>query len=314
VSVVPGILDGKVVAITGAGRGVGRAIAKLAAKEGAKVVVNDFGVTVDGFEPSSGPASEVVQEISADGGTAIVSGDDCASMAGAENIVRAAVETWGKLDGIVHNAGILRPRMIWNMEEDEWDEVIRVHMKGAFTMAKHAALVMRQQQFGTMLFVTSSNGVYGSQSLSNYSAAKAGNIALAKTVAKEMARYNVKAMAYHIGADTRMTRNPQRLAQQRGQETGATANRGERTGGNAPEMGAPLPVFLLSDQAASIPNISGHVFYAGGENLGIYNVMDMERSSVSPGGWTVEEVARVLPLLAGGLRNVVEATRRFAGA
>ena len=311
---MPGILDGKVVAITGSGRGVGRAIAKLAAKEGAKVVVNDFGVTVDGLEPSSGPAAEVVQEIAADGGTAVANFDDCASMAGAENIVRAALENWGKLDGIVHNAGILRPRMIWNMEEDEWDEVLRVHLKGAFAMAKHAALAMRQQNFGTMLFVTSSNGVYGSQSLANYSAAKAGIIALAKTVAKEMARYNVKAMAYHIGADTRMTRNPQRLAQQRGEQTGATSGRGDRAGGNAPEMGAPLPVYLLSDEAAAIPNVSGHVFYAGGENLGIYNVMDMERSSVSPNGWTVAEVQRVLPILAASLRNVVEATRRFAGA
>lgn len=305
---MPGILQNKVVAITGSGRGIGASIARLAAAQGARVVVNDLGVAVDGSEPSSGPAEELVREIVSAGGEAIASPDDCSSFAGAENIVKTAVDKWGRLDGLIHNAGILRPRMVWNMEEGEWDDVLRVHLRSAFLMAKFGALQMRSQNGGAMLFVTSSNGVYGSQSLSNYSAAKAGIIGLAKSVAKEMARYNVRALAYHIGADTRMTRNPERLAQARGQAAPERAGRRP----NSPEMAVALPVYLLSDEAAKLPNLSGQVLYCGGETLGVYQPMDMAKSATSSGGWTVDQVAATVPGMLDGMPNPIELTRHGA--
>src|SRR5215204_3139004 len=157
-----GALDGKVAIVTGGGRGIGRAVSNLLAAEGAKVVVNDYGVAVDGSQPSEGPAAEVVEEIRAAGGTAVPNADSVATMEGGERMVQQALDEFGRLDVVVNVAGILRDRMIFNMSEEEWDAVIAVHLKGHFATIKPASIVMRQQRSGRIINFTSGSGLRGS--------------------------------------------------------------------------------------------------------------------------------------------------------
>ena len=201
------MLKDRVAIVTGAGRGVGRAVALelLCAGEGAKVVVNDPGVSLQGAPTDERPADEVVREIRSHGGEAVASYDSVAGFASAEHIVRAAHDRFGRLDVLVNNAGIIRDRTLFKMTEDDFDAVLAVHLKGTFNMCRHAAPVMRDKGYGRIINMTSAAGLKGNFGQTNYSAAKAGIIGLTMTLALELEKYGITVNAFAPRATTRMT-------------------------------------------------------------------------------------------------------------
>lgn len=272
----PGFLSGKVVAVTGAGRGIGRAVALACATEGAKVVVNDYGVSVDGSAPASEIADTVVKEIEAAGGQAVAVADDVSTMDGGARIVHAAVEAYGRIDGAVCVAGILRERMLFNMSEQEWDPVVATHLKGTFTVFREAAAVMRGQGSGTLVGFTSGNH-QGSVSQANYSAAKGGVISLVRSAALGLHKYGVTANCVAPVARTRMSAGvPMEL-----KEIGE------------PEDVAALVVYLLSDRAREI---TGQVYTIAGPKIAVWAQPRELRAAYAEGGpWTPERIADFLP-------------------
>jgi NAD(P)-dependent dehydrogenase (short-subunit alcohol dehydrogenase family) len=278
---MPGMLENKVVAITGAGRGIGRAVALACADAGATVIVNDFGVSMDGSEPSSEVADAVVDEIEAAGGTAIALADDISTMDAGERLVAAAVEKFGRLDGVVTVAGILRERMLFNMSEEEWDGVIQTHLKGTFTVFKAASAVMRKQEGGgSFVAFTSGVGMWGSIAQANYAAAKAGIVGLMRSAALGLERYGVNANAIAPVASTRMQANV----------PGGTAETGE------PEDIAPMVVFLLSDAARGI---TGQTYTVVGGRVALWSQPREIKEISKDGRWTPEELAKRLPVELG---------------
>ncbi|MBQ1089016.1 SDR family oxidoreductase [Streptomyces sp. B93] len=273
-------LAGKAVAVTGAGRGIGRAVALAAAAEGARVVVADHGVSVDGAAPSSDVAAAVVKEIQAAGGDAVAVADDVSTMAGGQRVVDAALQAYGRLDGAVCVAGILRERMLFNMTEDEWDSVVATHLKGTFTVFRAASAVMRAQRSGTLIGFTSGNH-QGSVSQANYSAAKGGVISLVRSAALGLHKYGVTANAVAPVARTRMSAKvPVELA-----EIGE------------PEDVAPLVVYLLSDRAISV---TGQVYTVAGPKIAVWAQPRELRAAYAGGeGWTPERIAEFLPGTVG---------------
>ncbi|MFF8861513.1 SDR family NAD(P)-dependent oxidoreductase [Streptomyces sp. NPDC015139] len=270
-------LAGKVVAVTGAGRGIGRAVALAAAAEGAKVVVNDYGVAADGTEPASEVAAAVVKEIEAAGGEAVAVADDIATMAGGQRVVDTALASYGRLDGVVCVAGILRERMLFNMTEEEWDPVVATHLKGTFTVFRAASAVMRAQRSGTLIGFTSGNH-QGSVSQANYSAAKGGIISLVRSAALGLHKYGVTANAVAPVARTRMSANvPMELA-----EIGE------------PEDVAALVVYLLSDGAKE-HGVTGQVYTIAGPKIAVWAQPRELRAAFASGGWTPERIAQFLP-------------------
>lgn len=197
--------DGRVAVVTGAGAGIGREYALELAKRGAKVVVNDLGGSRDGSGGGTSAADTVVDEIKAQGGLAVASYDNVATMAGGENIVKIAVDSFGKLDILINNAGILRDKSFLKMTEAEWDAVIAVHLKGAFSVTQPAARVMKENNYGRILFTSSTSGLFGNFGQTNYGAAKLGVIGIMNTLKLEMAKYNVKVNAIAPTAYSRMT-------------------------------------------------------------------------------------------------------------
>ncbi len=249
------LCEGRVAIVTGAARGVGREHALLLAKEGAKVVVNDLGGAVDGSGADKTPAQGVVDEIVAAGGEAVVNGDDVSSWDGAKNMIDQAINTYGKLDVLVNNAGILRDRMLVNMTEEEWDSVIQVHLKGTFAPARHAAAYWRGQSKekdgpvdGRIINTTSTSGIYGNIGQTNYGAAKAGIAAFTVIAARELRRIGVTVNAISPSAYTRMTDNLREYTE-------------EEIEWRAPSWVAPAVVYLASAEAH---DISGRVIQAGG--------------------------------------------------
>jgi NAD(P)-dependent dehydrogenase (short-subunit alcohol dehydrogenase family) len=248
-----------VVIVTGAGRGIGRAHALAFAREGAKVVVNDLGAALDGRGVSEGPAGEVAEQIRALGGEAIVNGDDVADWQGAERLVLGALSAWGRLDVIVNNAGFVRDRMLVSSSEDEWDAIIRVHLKGHFCVTRHAANHWRERAKAGELVdariinTSSGAGLLGSVGQGAYSAAKAGIAALTLVEAAELARYGVTANAIAPAARTRMTEGP--FAQMMARPDG------ERFDAWAPENVSPLVVWLGSRDSR---DVTGRVFEVQG--------------------------------------------------
>ncbi|MCX4454898.1 SDR family oxidoreductase [Streptomyces sp. NBC_01340] len=292
-------LAGKVVAVTGAGRGIGRAVALAAAAEGARVVVNDYGVSIEGAEPTSSIADAVVKEIEAASGEAVAVADDISTMAGGRRVVDAALTSYGRIDGVVCVAGILRERMLFNMSEEEWDPVVATHLKGTFTVFRAASAVMRKQGTGTLIGFTSGNH-QGSVAQANYSAAKGGIISLVRSAALGLHKYGVTANAVAPVARTRMSANvPMEL-----KEIGE------------PEDVAALVVYLLSDRARE-ERITGQVYTIAGPKIAVWAQPRELRAGYADGGpWTPERIADFLPGTVGvdpmPLLEQVEAMARAA--
>ena len=199
------LLEGKVIAMTGAGRGIGRECALLAASEGARIIVNDPGVNPDGSGTDNGPAAQVVEEIKKMGGEAVANFADVSTMEGGESVIRSALDSYGRLDGLINLAAILRDRMVFNLTEQEWDDVIRVDLKGHFTTIKPAAVLMRQQRYGRIVNYSSVSGLQGNSGQANYGAAKAGVAGLTRVAARDLGRYGVTVNCIAPGAATRLT-------------------------------------------------------------------------------------------------------------
>src|SRR5688572_23260323 len=242
---MPKLAEGKVIVVTGAGRGIGAAIAKLAAKEGARVVVNDIGVGLAGEGGDKSPAEETVSEIKKAGGEAVANYDSVAQFASAGKIIQCAVDTFGRIDGVVNNAGILRDVIFHKMSESDWDSVVNVMLKGAFNCSRHAADHFRKQESGALVHMTSTSGLIGGMGQVNYGAAKLGMVALSKAVAVDMSRFNVRSNCIAPVAWTRMTASIPA-------KDPATAARIEQRKQVTPEHNAPLAVFLLSDAAKGV--------------------------------------------------------------
>jgi NAD(P)-dependent dehydrogenase (short-subunit alcohol dehydrogenase family) len=292
-----GICDGKVVIVTGAGRGIGRSHALAFAAEGAQVVVNDLGGGVDGSGATTGPAQDVVEEIRAMGGEAVANGDSVADFEGAERLVATAVDTFGRLDVLVNNAGILRDRMLTNMTEAEWDAVITVHLKGTFCPTRHAAAHWRERAkageavSGRVINTTSASGIFGNPGQANYGAAKAGIAAFTIITAQELGRYGVTVNAIAPMARTRMTEDLGFMP-----ETDDPATFDEF----APENMSPIVVWLGSDQAA---HVSGRVFEVYGGHLGIVNGWDRAPARDKGDRWEPAELGPVVEELLAAARE-----------
>ncbi len=287
------LLKDKVAVVTGGGRGIGREICLLMAKEGAKVVVNDIGTDLTGKGLDPGVADAVVKEIREAGGTAVANYDTVATVEGGNNLIQTAVKEFGRLDISVHVAGILRDRMFFNMTEEEWDEVIRVHLKGTYNVQKPATVLMRQQKYGRIINFSSGSAA-GNTGQSNYAAAKAGILGFTRTVAKEMAKYNVTVNAIWPGADTRMTESVPERARQIRQEQGITVT--TRRADRHPRHVAPVVVFLASDEAA---DITGQTVAISGDRLQIISNPEPIRTAYREGGWTVESLVEYFDTTIG---------------
>ena len=291
------LVKDKVAVITGSGRGIGRGLAHLMAEQGAKVVVVDPGVNVDGTGADQALAAQVAKEITDAGGIAVPCYESVATMEGGERIVQTAVDNFGKLDIVVTCAGILRDRMVFNMTEQEWDDVIAVHLKGTFTVVKHACILFRQQRSGRIITFTSTSGLYGNSGQANYSAAKDGIAGLTRVVARDMGRYGVTCNSISPGASTRMTETVPDEART------LRAARGITTGSGGPPIAtrtaediAPFTVWLSSDEAA---HVNGHIFHVTGGQVTLMNEPEPVRTIHKQGRWTVEELIRVFPSTLG---------------
>jgi NAD(P)-dependent dehydrogenase (short-subunit alcohol dehydrogenase family) len=286
---VAGICDGRVVIITGAGGGIGREHALAFAREGAKVVVNDIGGARDGSGSDAGPAQQGVDEIKALGGEAVANTDDISSWDGAERIVAQAIETYGTLHVLVNNAGILRDRMMVNMTEAEWDAVIKVHLKGTFAPAHHAAAYWRDQSKAgnpvdaRIINTSSSSGIYGNVGQSNYGAAKAGIAAFTIITSQELGRYGVTVNAIAPTALTRMT-----------EDLGLAALSKTESGFDQfdPSNISPLVVYLGSPLSK---DITGRVFSVYGGNIAVNEGWVAGPSVQREAKWEAGEIAEVLP-------------------
>lgn len=279
-----GLLDGKVAIVTGAGRGVGRGHALELARQGAKVIVNDLGGEWDGTGKDSRPASEVCDEIKALGGEAAPNFDNVAVWDGAQNMVKQAVETFGSLDILINNAGILRDRMAFNMAEEEWDAVVAVHGKGHFGPTHFACAYWRQRSkeaggptFGRLIHTSSESGLYGNAGQCNYDFAKAGLVSFSLCTAREMAKYGVTSNAIAPRARTRMTEGT----------FGGIPKPEDGFDAWDPDNIAPWVVYLCTEAAA---HISGQCFVVTGGEVHLVEQHHTASSINKAARWTVEEL------------------------
>lgn len=290
-------LDGRVAVVTGAGRGIGRSVALLLARHGAAVVVNDLGAALDGSGTDTSPAQQVTREITEAGGTAAASGADVADHAAAQALILEAIETFGRLDVVVNVAGILRDRMIFNMAEQEWDDVIRVHLKGTFNTTKFAAAHWRslreQSAQNRIINFTSVSGLHGAPGQPNYAAAKMGVVGLTYSSANALARYGVTVNAISPGAATRMTAS---VPDER-RRGGLAADGDERS----PDNVAPVVAYLAGERSGWI---TGRVIHSAGYEVSLYSDPRPVARIIGAGPWDVDALAAQVersfrPLLHG---------------
>lgn len=271
-----GLLDGKVAIITGAGNGLGAAYAKLFAKEGAAVVVNDLGGARDGTGADRSAAQKVVDEIIAAGGRAVANGDDVSTVQGGENICNAALENFGRVDILVCNAGILRDKTFANTSEQDWDAVIKVHLKGTYCCAMPVWKWMKDNGGGTMVFTSSTSGLYGNFGQTNYGAAKAGIYGMVRVMSIEGRKYNIRVMGLAPGAYTRMTAD---LPGRKDRDPDPMS---------LPENVAPGVLYMVSDLAK---DHSGKIL--GVSSRGVREIKMVQTAGFDPGRpYTAEEVAK----------------------
>ena len=288
--------EDRVCIVTGAGRGIGREYALMLASHGAKVVVNDLGGSRDGSGTSGGPAQEVVQEIEKLGGQAVANTDDVSDWNGAERMVKQAIESFGRLDVLVNNAGILRDRMLVNMDEAEWDAVIQVHLKGTFAPARHAAAYWREQSkagnpiAARLINTTSVSGIYGNPGQTNYGAAKMGIAAFTIIAARELNRYGVTVNAIAPGALTRLT-----------EDLGMGQASDEDKARMDPRWIAPIVTWLASTESS---DVTGRVFEASGRMLAV-----AESWHRGPTVEPIEDPTQLGPVVA----DLVKRARKNAG-
>ena len=291
-------LKDKVAIVTGAGRGIGRGESLALASEGAKVVVNDLGGGPDGAGSASSPADDVVAEIKKMGGEAVANYDSVSTVEGGENIVKTALDAFGRLDILVNNAGILRDRMVFNMTPEEWDIIMKVHLYGHFNCTKPACVVFRQQRSGRIINTSSAAGLGVTFGQANYGAAKEGIVGLTRQVAGDMGRYGVTCNAIRPNAGTRLTLSDElKEAWKKAGREEAIA-RAEQA--NPDDIG-PLVVWLASDDAA---NVNGRTFYVQTGKVALYSEPVEEKALLKVGGWTIDELFEFMPnTLAQGLVN-----------
>ena len=275
-------LDGRVAIVTGAGRGIGRSVARLLASEGASVVVNDLGSAVDGSGNDSGPAHDVVAEIAEAGGKAVASGADISVFAAAENLVQTAIEEFGRLDILVNVAGILRDRMVFNMTEQEWDDVIRVHLKGTFNTTRFASAHWRslrdESAQNRIINFTSVSGLHGAPGQPNYAAAKMGIVGLTWSSARALGKYGVTVNAISPGAATRMT------------DSVPTDRRRTRPEVDewSPDNVAPIVAYLASERSGWI---TGRIIHSSGYEVSLYSNPEPVVRIVGTGPWQPDALA-----------------------
>ncbi|MEX1021792.1 MAG: SDR family oxidoreductase [Dehalococcoidia bacterium] len=298
-------LEGRAYVVTGSGRGIGREVALLIGELGGKVVVNDPGVNLDGSGADEGPAAEVVKEITSKGGQAVANMDTVATAEGGEGMIKQCMDEFGSLDGVIHVAGILRDRMIFNMAEQEWDDVVAVHLTGFFNVVKPASIIMRQARAGRIIGFSSGSGMNGNTGQGNYGAAKAGISGGVRCAARDLGRYGVTANAICPGAATRMTQSVPDSARDLRARAGITA-RPSREPSIVNQLRdakyvAPMVVYLLTDQAW---NINGKVFYVSGGNVSLAHEETPYRTIAKPDMWDIDELRALVPSqLMGGLAN-----------
>jgi len=275
------IVAGKVAIVTGAGRGIGRAIAMLLAAEGARVVVNDVGAGLDGSGTDAGPAQAVVDEIKTAGGEAVASTLTITEPQNAEGIVQAALDAFGRVDILVNNAGILRDRIFHRMSWSDWSDVINVHLHGSFNMSRAVAGHFREQNSGAFVHMTSTSALIGNFGQANYMAAKFGIVGLSRGIALDMARFNVRSNAIAPFAWSRMIGS---IPAETPEEKARVAKLQQMT----PEKNAPLAVYLVSDAAAGI---SGQIFSVRNNEIFLFGQTRPIRTLHRSDGWTPERIA-----------------------
>jgi len=275
------MVEGKVVVVTGAGGGIGRDIALAMARNGARVVVNDIGAALDGAGGSAGPAQQVVDEIRAAGGEAVPNTDSVADAASAARIVECAVESFGRIDAVVNNAGILRDRFFHKMSVDEWDAVLKVHLYGAYYVSRAAATHFKEQNAGAMVHMTSTSGLIGNFGQANYAAAKLGIVALSKSIALDMLKFNVRSNCIAPFAWSRMIGAiPTDTDEQRA--------RVDKIKQMTPAKVAPLAVYLASDAASAV---NGQIFSVRNNEISLISQPRPVRSVHRSEGWTPQSIA-----------------------
>jgi NAD(P)-dependent dehydrogenase (short-subunit alcohol dehydrogenase family) len=291
---MPKLCEGRVAIVTGAGRGIGREHALLLAAHGAKVVVNDLGGATDGTGRSATAATAVVDEIRAAGGEAVPNADDVAAFDGAGRMIRQAIDSFGRLDALVNNAGILRDRMLFNMSEEDWDAVVRVHLKGTFAPSRHAAAYWRERSKSgaavdaRIINTTSSSGIYGNPGQTNYGAAKAAIAALTIIAARELGRYGITVNAVAPVALTRMTEGLHDYSE-------------EDKAVRHPRWVAPVVTWLASAESRGV---TGRVFEASGRTFAI-----AEGWHRGPGTKPVDDPSKIGPVVA----DLLSRARKNAG-